>query len=422
MKTKLLLIFISALQITQLINAAPLGLFEPYDINIRLRKPAQHHFYAGILGETSYKIKGYATNECDDTVFEVNPLQIYEPIQNIIPLYQGQNYNNSEFIQLLNNIAGGPGGGVSNLENGLFIPNGKFYAGQAAITSMYAVKHHFFISAYLPVYVVKLNCIKWDYAGNNTLFSGAEIQDLANAFEKDAKNLFGINTNSWQRHGIGDLTFLFEWQQDFYQIRPVLKSVQPNLRFGLSIPTGKKADENIIMPVPFGADGAISIPFGGSLTMDLANHVDVGFSAQFWYIFNNEKDRRIKTFQTQTSLLYPVITNTIKQHAFIQNFNLFAAAYSICKRLSLKFCYQYWRKGEDVITPIDANFSAIVANSAPQLFERTEHDVFFALTYSPKSTDFKRVFPQAQLFWKGSVKGSRAIISSTAGAQLSFVF
>lgn len=426
MNKKLWLICISSIHISQMLQPAPLGLFEPYDINIRLRKPAQNHFYVGVLGEKSYSVKAYTNysdNDCDDEeTIQVNPLQVYEPAQNFISMYQGDDYNNSAFIQQLNSIAGGPGGGASNIENGMFTPTGKFCVGQAALSTIYAAKHNFYVSGYLPIYFIKLHSVNWCYQGNNTLFSGAEIQQLSSAFQQDAKNLFGLNTCGWKKHGLGDLTFLAEWQRDFPQMRPVLKSVQPNLRIGLSIPTGCSANENVIMPVPFGADGSISIPFGGSLDINLANHVDFGFSGQFWYFWNNEKDRRIKTFPTQTSLLFPVVTRTIKQHAFIQNFNLFAQAYSFCKRLSLKFCYQYWRKGEDILCPVSPEFSSVVANTAPQLAERTEHDVFLALTYSPKATDFKRVFPQAQLFWKGSVKGYRATLASTAGAQISVIF
>lgn len=426
MNKKLWLFCISSLQISQVIQAAPLGLFEPYDINIRLRKPAPHHFYVGALGEKSYSVKAYTSygdNDCDDeATIQVNPLQVYEKAQNLISMYQGDDYSNSAFIQQLNSISGGPGGGVSNVENGMFEPTGKFCVGQAAFSTMYAAKHNFYVSGYLPIYFIKLHSVSWCYLGNNTLFSGAEIEQLAQAFQQDAKNIFGLNTCGWKRHGLGDLTFLAEWQRDFPQLRPVLKSVQPNLRIGLSIPTGRCASENDLMSVPFGADGSVSIPFGGSLDINLANHVDFGFSGQFWYFWNNEKDRRIKTFPTQTSLLFPVVTRTIKQHAFIQNFNLFAQAYSFCKRLSLKFCYQYWRKGEDYLCPVNPEFSSIIANTAPQLAERTEHDVFFTLNYSPKATDFKRAFPQAQLFWKGSVKGYHAVLASTVGAQISVIF
>ncbi len=424
MKQKLWLICISTLHITQLVQPAPFGLFEPYDINIMtcLKKPAQHHWYLGVLGEKSYSVKGYATDCTEEEVFLVNPLQIYEPIQNIISMYQGDEANNSELVQLLNGIAGGHGGGVSNFGDGLFIPTGKFCVGQAALSAIYGLKHSFYIGAYLPIYFVKLHSVHWKYAGDNTLFSGQEIQDLSEAFQHDAKNLFDLNTGGWKRHGVGDFTLLAEWQREFPQNRPVLKNVQPNLRVGLSFPTSGCTNENVIMATPFGADGSMGIPFGGGLNIDLVNHLDFGFAGQFWYFWNNEKDRRIKTFPTQTSLLFPTVTPTIKQFAFIQNFDLYVQAYSFCKRLSLKFCYQYWRKGEDVLTPVSANFSPEIANSALQLAERTEHDVFLALTYCPKANDFKRVYPQAQLFWKGAVKGTRANIASTAGAQVSFVF
>lgn len=427
MNKKLWLICISSIHITQMIQPAPLGLFEPYDINIRLRKPAQNHFYAGVLGEKSYSVKAYTTysndDNCDDEeTIQVNPLQVYEKAQNFISMYQGDDYDNSEFVQLLNNIAGGPGGGVSNAENGMFEPCGKFCVGQVALSTIYAAKHNFYVSAYLPIYFVKLHSVSWHYLGNDTLFSGAEIQELASAFAQDAKNLFNLSTCGWKKNGPGDLTFLTEWQRDFPQMRPVLKSVQPNLRIGISFPTGCSANEDVIMPVPFGADGSISIPFGGSLDINLANAVDFGFSGQFWYFWNNEKDRRIKTFPTQTSLLFPTVTPVIKEHAFIQNFNLYAQSYCLSRRLALKFCYQYWRKGEDILCPVNPEFSSIVANTAPQLAERTEHDIFLALSYSPKASDFKRAFPQAQLFWKGSVKGYRAVLASTAGLQVSVIF
>lgn len=422
MNKKIWFLCISYLQITQLIQAAPLGLFEPYDINIRLRKPGQNNFYVGVLGEKSYDVKGYATDACEEATIEVNPLQIYEPQQNFISLYQGVNPNNSEFIQLINSIAGGPGGGVSNYENGLFIPCGNLKAEQLAISTIYGLPRNFYIGTYLPLYSVQLDSVHWKYAGNSILFSGQEIQELVDAFEHDAKNLFGLSTKNWKRQGAGDLTLLMEWQRDFSQIRPVLKNVQPNVRFGISIPVGCKTNQNIIMPVPFGADGSISIPFGGGLTMNLATNVDVGFSGQFWYYLNNEKERRIKTFETQTSLLYPITTRAIIEYAFLQNFNLFAQAYCFGKRLSVKFCYQYWRKGDDRITPIDTLYNFEIANTAPQLLETTAHDVFFTLTYGPKQTDFKRVIPQAQLFWKASVKGMRAALASTAGFQFAIVF
>ncbi len=424
-------IFTVILTVTQILSPlTPLGMFVPYDINMRLKKPAQSHWYFGALGEKSYNVKGYGTDECKEISFLTNPLQIYEAEQNIVSLYQGLDEQGnitqtitSDFTKLLDSIAGGAGGGVSNLENGLFTPVGKFSGGQVAFGTTYALKHNFYVSAYLPAYFVKLDCIDWQYTGTNSLFSGEKIQkELVDSFSQDAQELFNLDINCWSRNGIGDLAFLLEWQQDFPQRRQLLKSVQPNIRLGITFPTGKKADEGLIMATPFGADGSVGIPFGGGLGINIAHRAELGFSGQFWYFWSNEKERRIKTFPTQTSLLYPVVTNAVREYSFMQNFNLYGQVYSLCKRFTLKFCYQYWRRGEDVITPSSTKFNHEVVNSDLTLQEQTKHNVILALTYSPLSNDFEKIIPQAQLFWKGAVKGSRSAIASTVGAQFSLIF
>ncbi len=406
----------------QHIQPAPFGLFEPYDINIRLRKPGRHHWSLGVLGEKSYNVKGYATDDAEDDTFLVNPLQIYEASQNSLAMYQTVQAENSSMVQLLNSITAGSGGGASNTGNGLFIPTGTFCVGQVAVNAIFGLSRDFFVGAYLPMYGARLHQVHWDYRGDNTLFSGQDIEQLVANFQYDMKHLFGLNIGGWKQVGLGDLTILFEWQKDFHQLRPVLKCVQPNVRIGFSLPTSAKTNTHNIMAPSFGNDGSISIPFGGGLNLNLAQHIDFGFASQFWYIFSNQNCRRIKTFDTQTSLLFPTVTEVIKQYAFIQNFDLYAQANFFNKRLALKFCYQYWRKGDDTITPISADFNHEIANSARPLAERTQHDVFLALTYSPCAQDFKRVFPQAQLFWKGAVKGTRAALASTAGAQFSLIF
>ena len=412
-------------------SIAPLDLFVPYDVNIKLKRPAKHNLYVGLLAEGSYNVKGWAVNDCNEELpsQQVNSLQIYECQQNLISMYQGFDANGNltvtpgKFTQLIDSIASGPGGGVSNYQNGLYTPTGKLSASQIAFATIYGLGRGFYIQGYLPFYFTQLRNVCWNYSGNNTLFSGALIQqELINSFAQDSCELFDLYIYGWKRSGPGDLTVLIEWQQDFIQRRPMLKSVQPNIRFGLSFPTGLKTDNRHIMSMPFGADGAFTVPFAGSLTLNLANRVDLGFSAQFWYFANNQLCRRIKTFSSQTSLLYPVQANVQKDFAILQNFNLFAQIYSFCNRLGLKACYQYWRQGEDTITPINSVYSYEIANSAPQLFERTQHDLFLALTYSPLRNDFKRIIPQAQLFVKWALTGTRTNIASTVGGQFGLIF
>lgn len=408
----------------------PLGMFVPYDINIKLKKPAVGHFQVNTLGEKSYNVRGYATDFKDEVTFAVDVLQIYEPAQNVVSLYQGYNANGAivqtlttPFTELLDSIAGGPGGGVSNLNNGLFRPTGKLSCGQFSLSSTYAVGQGFYVGAYLPFYFAKLTNTHWQYSGTNTLFSDQKIQkELVDTFAQDAQQYFDLHIGNWNRKGLGDLTFLVEWQRDFPQRRPTIKNVQTTARIGLSVPTSLNTCETIIMPVAFGADGAVGLPFGGGISINLGNICEVGFSGQFWYYWSNEKIRRIKTFPTQTTLLYPVLTNTYKEYSIVQNFNLHGIIYSFCKRFSLKGFYQYWRKGEDKLIPFDSSFNFSTVNCAANLDEVTRHQFCVLGAYSPLKGQFEKYIPQFEIFWKAATNGTRAAVASTFGAQFSLIF
>lgn len=408
----------------------PLGMFVPYDINIKLKKPATGHFQCNVFGEKSYNVRGYATDSKEETTSLVNVLQIYEPAQNVISLYQGYDGSGSviqtmttPFTQLLDSIAGGPGGGVSNLNNGIFKPTGTLSCGQLSFSSSYGAGKGFYISAYLPFYFAKLTNTAWQYAGTNSLFSDQKIQqELITSFAQDAQKYFDLNIGNWNRKGLGDLTIMAEWQRDFPQQRPTLKNVQAMARMGISVPTSLSGCDTVIMPVAFGADGAVGLPFGGGISINLGNVCEIGFSGQFWYYWSNEKIRRIKTFATQTTLLQPILTKTYKEHSIVQNFNLHGIIYSFCKRFSLKGIYQYWRKGDDTLIPFSSNFNFDVVNSALSLKEETRHQFGVLLAYSPNIGEFEKYIPQFEIFWKTATNGMRTAVASTYGAQLSLIF
>jgi hypothetical protein len=430
-KLTLCTVLLSTITNMQKLNAAtPLGMFAPYDINIKVKKPAHGNLQFNLLGEKSYNVHGYATNAREDQTFFVNPLQIYEPLQNVVSMYQGFDDNGASvqtittpFTQLLDSIAGGPGGGVSNGACGLLIPTANLSCGQIAGGLTYGLGQGFYISAFLPFCFAKLCNINWKYVGQNALFAEEQIQtELIDAFTQDALTYFDLNVGNWSQRGLGDLTFLAEWQRDFPQRRLVLRNVQANIRIGISLPTAAPVNQTLIFPIPFGGDGAVGIPFGGGLNLTLGGIGEIGFSGQFWYFCSNERPRRIQTFPTQTSLLLPVITQTYKEFAIVQNFNLFGQIYSTSKRFSAKGVYQHWRRQKEKVIPLNMQYNFDVANATASIDEFTRHQFSIFGIYSPIRGDFKRMIPQFEVFWKGSFGGTRAAIASTYGAQFSLIF
>src|SRR3990167_510659 len=132
MKNKIIMIFCLTVMIDSFVQAAPLGFLEPYNFMIEAEPIfGKSRFQLTVLTELSY----------DDVSFDgqgnqVNALQIYEPQQNVLGLFQGLE-NASQFNQLVNSLAGGSGGGVNNSENGLFTPTGNFNGAQIAFLGSY---------------------------------------------------------------------------------------------------------------------------------------------------------------------------------------------------------------------------------------------------------------------------------------------
>jgi len=406
----------------QLSAVAPLGLFTSYDLNIRGERPHQNgKVQLSFLAEKSHKVSGFDLEGND-----VNSLQIYDKDQNVLGLYVGYT-GDSDVITAIT-------GGVDT-NQGKYTAAGTYKAAQFAFSATYSFGSGFLVRSYLPIYSVSLSDVSWTYAGNLTSFTGASMAEVFDSFEEESKDLFGLNVSGWKKTGVGDLAILFDWERDFPRRENVLRNVRPSLRLGITLPTGSQKNTADFGTVPFGADGSVTIPFGGGIRVDLGRHVQLGFNSQFWYIWGKTKPRRIKTSFYQTDLLLPVVTNAAKQHGVIQNFSLFGGVHSKGRCFSLKGFYEYVRKGEDIITPVDVKYGYNVINDHSEdgvsgdakgqkaLDEFTSHSFTIRAGYDHHYADSEsKVIPQIYAFYKGSFYGSYTNIASTIGIQLSLDF
>ena len=418
MKNKLVVI-LSLMMADSLLFAAPLGFLEPYNFMIEAEPIfGKSRFQWTMLTELSYDNVSF-----DADGNKVNALQIYEPQQNLLGLFQGLG-NASQFNQLVNSLAGGSGGGVNNSENGLFTPTGVFDGSQIAFLASYMFHPHCYFKVSVPVYKINLTDVNWLYTGNNRTFAGQAIQtELVNSFASQALEDFDLSIGDWSQTGFGDVTMLMDYICDYPQGRSLLRNVRVHLRLGLSVPTGVVADENQIMSIPFGNDGSVGLPFGGGLDINLGRYFQCGFRGQFLYLWGNEKLRRVSSFPSQTTLLLPQVTMTYKEYGFIQQFDLFVQAYNIAGGLSAKFAYEYYRKAQDLLSVQTPNFTYTQINTDLRLDEETRHNFIGVLSFDSaflKKCD--RLHPQASIFVNIPFNGSFTSLVSTVGLQLALDF
>lgn len=401
-----------------LLDAAPLGFLEPYNFMIEseplLPKTVwQWNFFT----QTSFDTKSF-----DGQGLPVNALQIYEPRQNMLALFQGS--QDSKFNQMINSIAGGAGGGANNLENGFFTPTGDFSGYQVAFLSSYRFHNNCYFKVSLPVYNLQLSNVVWDYAGNNTTFSGQQIEsELVNSFLIDAQDLFGLSLQGWKTSGLGDLAMLLDYIGDFPQGRTVLRNVRVHGRLGLTFPTGQLANENWLMSQALGADGSVTMPFGGGLDINLGRYFQCGFRGQFSYIWGNLKERRIPTFYSQTTLLYPTVLPTYKNYGMTQLFDLYAQIYNPVGGLSFKVAYEYSFKSIDTLSVARTGVDYNIINLDLNLDEITRHNFICLLSFDSGFLDkHDKIHPQLGVYVNIPFNGSFMTAASTVGVQLSLDF
>jgi len=123
-------------------------------------------------------------------------------------------------------------------------------------------------------------------------------------------------------------------------------------------------------------------------------------------------------------LLLLLKTPTHKDFGFTQRFNLYLEAWRICRGLSGRITYQFWKKGNDTLTLCTNIFPNAIPNSAQSIQEWTIHQFIFQIDYDFQCDIAEKEWfkPQLSLFYKLPFNGQRAIVNNTVGATFTLNF
>jgi hypothetical protein len=345
----------------------------PYDTLIRPTFNNQRAWQLAFYTEGGYHdARGF--NDDGDIV---NPLQIWNRQQNALAMLEGFP-TDSPISQLRAELL--------DCDNGI---RGRFNVCgnvQMNFNTSFAARYFFAgdwsIGLYLPVYQMKLKDVHFqDLTPNVDNLDKLVHRLLTDHLAENVQQLGCLDIGPWKRDGVGDLTLLIDWFRDFYQNKPFLKCVRVNWRTGIGFPTGLRENPNLIFAVPFGYDGAVSMPFGLGIDLTLGSHFKCGVDVQLTQIFGHTRSRRIKTDVEQTELLLLQTANAFRDYGLVQRFNLYAELFRFCKGLSFVAGYQYLKHGEDEISLKTQEFSNNIANTSPRFESFTMHHAITKFTY-----------------------------------------
>ena len=405
-----------------LFSLAPLNIIRPYDETFLCLPLDCSRGEFNVLYEKSLSVWGVQDdfdNECPDFLAKkVNPLQVYQTEQDGLGALKGFDTDSSigQYAQIFTVDD-------DNNQRAHFLPRGNLSFQNAIITGRYTRKHISF-TASLPICSIELKDVCWkDLTQHNTAEDALAHTYLTDDFSATIQKLGCLDINGYKRAGLSDLYIGTTYNQIFPRIDGILNTVGLQAQVGLTLPTGKKRDNGVILGFEFGNNGSVGGVFAGGIDLAFAHYLRAGANAQFLYVFGNNFKTRVKTDPAQTDLLFLQQAKVYTQWGLMQKFYLYAELYRIFKGVSLQVAYQYLRHEKDTLYTYPDNIYQPLANNAISLQEWTMSTMVYKLRIEPALTLSDRGWsPRAELFFKQGFNGRNAFLSRSIGGHISISF
>lgn len=399
------------------IGLPPINIFRPSDKFLIPPKAWCSNFQFTFAYEGALSVKGVLADDLDCLSWserKVNPLQLYQLRQDGIAMLKGfgPTTNTGQLAQLF----------FENDDNGThghYIPCGDF---KVPVNAMFSARWHFnhaiTFAAYIQYLVMELEHVRFNEIHTNTSFEDLIAPDLFST----ACTVGNLDLGGWKRKGFGDLVLQAYWQQDYPQYRPWLRNVAPMVRLGIDCPTGKKADVDKLLAIPFGNDGSWGVQLSGGLDLYFGCHLKAGFDIELLYLFGHERPARFRTDLGQTDLLFMRKLPAFKENGLTQQYYLYAQIYD-CYGFAGGIHFQQLKQNESRLYVCSDKFDPIIINDAESLQEWSINSLIFTLTY-----DFSRFCqpngykPYISCWYKQGLMGERALMANTLGATFTLSF
>ncbi len=393
----------------------PINFFRAFDINFRTERWKDEKYEGYIIPEFAFDAKG-RNNHSN----EVNILQIWNCTQDALAMVRGFDPNSDigRFALQLNDV-------TDDGTRGHFLPSAKLNVFDVSFTPKFYLPHDFSIYLYIPFFSMQLKDVCFKDLTEDVLFIDQEVKTkLTNNICNVTKELGCLELNGWKKSGPGDFIATLEWARTYAQTKPLLKNVGVSARVGGVFPSGVKKNEDQLLSIPFGYDGAFGLLFGGGIDLTWGKYLRSGIDVEFLQLFGNTKERRIKTDIDQTELLLLAKTKVFKEQGILQRFNIYTEAYKFLKGLSFRVTYQYYKQNEDKLWLLTNDYSNFIANSAESLQGWSIHQLLFILDYDPLKNycDSHSWLPRCFLYYKLPFNGTRSIGLHSAGFAFSLSF
>jgi len=391
-----------------------MNLLQPADTLVRPPYDRHARYNVNMIVETGWQSKNF-----DDCGPVSSPLHIWQTQQNGLAMLKG--FPEGDPANTLSNRLHANDDGVRGhfkVCGDLNIP----FAG--SLGARFFFSPNWFVSVHLPMYHMRLRNVSFIDQTGDAVDADYRVKTLlTNDFATHVRRLGGMRLGDWARTGIGDVSSTLNWYRDFPQAKELLKNARINWRVGLTLPTGKPTDLDLLFAPGFGY-GGVGLPVGLGLDLMFGGCIQTGLDLQLIHIFGRSEEVRVKTDINQTELLLLQKTCAYRDFGLIQRFNLYIGADKCVKGLSCLVGYQFLKHGADHLALSSNVLSQTIANTAESLKERTAHHIVVNVSYdfAVHTWNKKHAHPYFSVFTRIPFNGKRFASNIFVGWVLSVDF
>ncbi len=359
---------------------------------------------------------GFSGQGRDGNGNKVNPLQYLQSTQDALAMLKGFPVGSIE-DQIAQQINIDDDNGV----RGHFKVTGNYSFEYAIFSYSYHIFDEWFFRIRTPFVGAKISNTSWvDLTQNITLDDQLTRELLTDNLISNVQQFGDLRLCDWSARGMGDTLMYLHWERVFLQEKEWLKEVAVNARCGVSIPTGKKKNEDMAFSFAFGNDGAWGLPFGAGLDLKFKKFLRAGVDIAFESIFNHTKDRRIVTDPAQTDFLLLQKAPSRKEYGITQMFNLYLEP-QLTEKMTCRLAYMHTKHGSDKLYILGNSYSYTIANKAASLKEWTNHSAFFQIRYDNQGT-LGLISPIISGFIQVPFNGKRSLNATSIGFDVAVHF
>lgn len=236
---------------------------------------------------------------------------------------------------------------------GLFSYNGQFNIVELDLQLYQNFSNGFFFEVYLPIRKLDINNVCYSDLSPDCPPCPNKNSPLWQAFLNQFDNILSQNCLRFgdrKTVGVGDTSFIFGWAENF-QDTEHLDFIDIMMQAGILVPTGRKANPDVVFDLPLGYNGHIGFPLNMSIAFGLYEWFTFGGHVMTMPFKSTCQEVRMKTSTAQNGWIKLAKGDAQTKPGSLWQIGTYFKADHVLRGLSVLAGYSYSTQRPSSVSP-----------------------------------------------------------------------